>query len=229
MMQPTYTIHKPTCFIQTLHSSPSGIFSPQLKNSKTHISPPFPATMASTTSSLSIPAPKNTLIITPSTISLLSKPNSFRVNCHQSNPSTKPSLSVLKTVAIPGSIIATLASSPWAMAAKQIAESPQEDNRGLALLLPLVPAVGWVLFNILQPALNQINKMRNEKAVIFGLGGLALYSALYVPIASAVEEAVEGEAAASNSGLLPYIVAAAVAFEVILLSTMQSKFEETKH
>jgi len=62
-----------------------------------------------------------------------------------------------------------------ALAAQQIAEIAEGDNRGLALLLPIVPAIGWVLYNILQPALNQLNRMRSEKGVLIGLGlgGLA--------------------------------------------------------
>ncbi|KAJ0560152.1 putative photosystem II PsbY [Helianthus annuus] len=35
------------------------------------------------------------------------------------------------------------------------------DNRGQLLLIVIAPAILWVLYNILQPALNQINKMRN--------------------------------------------------------------------
>ncbi|KAK9734049.1 hypothetical protein RND81_04G111300 [Saponaria officinalis] len=157
---------------------------------------------------------------------------SFHVTCHHpSFPPPKSSLSLPKSLSIPATIIATMASSPFALAAKQIAESPQEDNRGLALLLPIVPAVGWVLFNILGPALNQVNRMRNEKAVILGLGGLgACCAALYAPVASAVESEAAAAAAegGGGSGLLPYIVAAAVGFEVVLLSVMQSKYEEKK-
>ncbi|KAL9235586.1 hypothetical protein vseg_010332 [Gypsophila vaccaria] len=189
--------------------------------------------LASTTCSISIHSPKPRFLLdTP-------KPNSsFHVTCqHSCNPNqhspSKTPFSVAKSVAVPAALIASLASSPWALAAKQIAESPQQDNRGLALLLPIVPAVGWVLFNILGPALNQVNRMRNDKAVVIGLGGLGAYlssSALFAPAANAAAEVVEAEAAAGggNSGLLPYIVAAAVAFEVILLSTMQSKYEEKK-
>ncbi|KEH37756.1 photosystem II core complex protein psbY, putative [Medicago truncatula] len=46
--------------------------------------------------------------------------------------------------------------------AQQIAEIAEgsSDNR----------AIASVLFNILQPALNQINRMRNDKGVIIGLG-----------------------------------------------------------
>ncbi|KAF7813656.1 photosystem II core complex proteins psbY, chloroplastic-like [Senna tora] len=83
--------------------------------------------------------------------------------------------------AVAGAVFAALSGSDAAMAAQQIAEIAAEgDNRGLALLLPLVPAIAggdnrgqlllfvvapailWVLYNILQPALNQLNRMRSE-------------------------------------------------------------------
>ncbi|MBV7591717.1 photosystem II protein Y, partial [Escherichia coli] len=38
------------------------------------------------------------------------------------------------------------------------AVAPADDNRGLLLLFVVAPALGWVLYNILQPALNQLNK-----------------------------------------------------------------------
>ncbi|KAI9087246.1 hypothetical protein K1719_030881 [Acacia pycnantha] len=36
------------------------------------------------------------------------------------------------------------------------------DSRGTLLLFLVAPAILWVLYNILQPALNQINRMRYE-------------------------------------------------------------------
>jgi len=42
------------------------------------------------------------------------------------------------------------------------AAAPADDNRGLLLLIVVTPAIGWVLFNILQPALNQLNRMRSD-------------------------------------------------------------------
>jgi len=43
-----------------------------------------------------------------------------------------------------------------------LAAAPADDNRGLLLLIVVTPAIGWVLFNILQPALNQLNRMRSD-------------------------------------------------------------------
>ncbi|OIC45202.1 hypothetical protein A7L55_20995 [Acinetobacter baumannii] len=41
------------------------------------------------------------------------------------------------------------------------AKTADSDNRGLLLLIVVIPAIAWVLYNILQPALNQLNKMRS--------------------------------------------------------------------
>ena len=40
--------------------------------------------------------------------------------------------------------------------------SAGSDNRGQLLLFVITPAVLWVLYNILQPALNQLNRMRSQ-------------------------------------------------------------------
>jgi photosystem II PsbY protein len=68
--------------------------------------------------------------------------------------------------AMAGAFFSSLATSEPAMAAQRIADvaaaSPTDDNRGLLLLFVVSPALGWVLFNILQPALNQLNKMRSN-------------------------------------------------------------------
>ncbi|KAG2322157.1 hypothetical protein Bca52824_015370 [Brassica carinata] len=142
-------------------------------------------------------------------------------------PKSTVSLAVTST-ALAGAVFSSLSYSEPAFAAHQIAElaasaaAGGSDNRGLALLLPIVPAIGWVLFNILQPALNQINKMRESKGVVVGLGiggGLAAASGLLTmpPEASASvvnEMAAVAEAAAKvedNRGqLLLFVVAPAL-------------------
>lgn len=52
--------------------------------------------------------------------------------------------------------------TPEASAASEIAmiADAASDNRGQLLLIVVTPALLWVAYNILQPALNQINKMR---------------------------------------------------------------------
>ncbi|XP_023511769.1 photosystem II core complex proteins psbY, chloroplastic-like [Cucurbita pepo subsp. pepo] len=116
-------------------------------------------------------------------------------------PSPKSSLA---GSAIAGAIFSTLSFTDAAFAAQQIADLAEGDNRGLALLLPLIPAVAWVLFNILQPALNQINRMRTEKAVIagLGLGGLLASGLVGTP------EAMAAEASNDARGQLLLIVVA---------------------
>ncbi|KAE8719320.1 Photosystem II core complex proteins psbY [Hibiscus syriacus] len=115
---------------------------------------------------------------------------------------------------IAGAIFSILSSCDPAFAAQQIAEIAEGDNRGLALLLPIIPAIAWVLFNILQPALNQLNRMRSIKGVIIGLGlgGLAASGFVFSPEASASEIATVADAASSdNRGtLLLFVVAPAL-------------------
>ncbi|KAF8399834.1 hypothetical protein HHK36_015730 [Tetracentron sinense] len=123
---------------------------------------------------------------------------------------SKSSASLAGT-AIAGTIFSTLSSCDPALAAQQIAEIAEGDNRGLALLLPIIPAIAWVLFNILQPAINQINRMQNTKGIIvgLGLGGVAASSFISVPDASASEIAMIADASSSdNRGLLLLFVVA---------------------
>ncbi|KAL2510308.1 Photosystem II core complex proteins psbY [Forsythia ovata] len=123
-------------------------------------------------------------------------------------------ISGLAGTALAGVIFSTLSSSDAAFAAQQIAEIAEGDSRGLALLLPIIPAIAWVLFNILQPALNQINKMRSVKGVIIGLGlaGLSASSLVQPPEASAGEIAMIADAATSdNRGqLLLFVISPAI-------------------
>lgn len=85
-------------------------------------------------------------------------------------------------------MFAALATSESAMASQQIMALAEGDNRALALLIPLVPAIGWVLFNILKPALNQVDKMRGAKGLIAGAGLGAAATLLAAPHADAAQE-----------------------------------------
>ncbi|GMI87731.1 photosystem II BY [Hibiscus trionum] len=148
----------------------------------------------------------------PKPISLLSMQN-LPKGLTISKPNIPPSS--LAGTAIAGAIFSTLSSCDPAFAAQQIAEIAEGDNRGLALLLPIIPAIAWVLFNILQPALNQLNRMRSTKGVIIGLGlgGLAASGGfVWAPEASASEIAMVADAASSdNRGtLLLFVVAPAL-------------------
>ncbi|KAE9454175.1 hypothetical protein C3L33_13919, partial [Rhododendron williamsianum] len=76
---------------------------------------------------------------------------------------SETSIPSLAETAVAAAVFSALSSSEPAMAAQELAAIAEgSDNRGLALLLPIIPAIAWVLFNILQPALNQINRMRNK-------------------------------------------------------------------
>ncbi|KAK9104273.1 hypothetical protein Scep_021117 [Stephania cephalantha] len=150
-------------------------------------------------------------------ISILSLQNLPKGLAKSSKQSADPnSLSLLAGTTVAGAIFSTLSSCDPAMAVQQIAEIAEGDNRGLALLLPIVPAILWVLYNILQPALNQLNKMRSTKgiAIALGLGGLAALSIASAPSASASEVAMIADAASSdNRGLLLlFVVAPALAW-----------------
>lgn len=120
----------------------------------------------------------------------------------------------LTSSALAGAIFATISASEPALAAQQIAQIAEGDNRGLALLLPIIPAIAWVLFNIFQPALNQINRMVNKSVIVgLGLGGLAASGFVSTPEASANEMAVLGEAAKASDSrgqLLLIVVAPAI-------------------
>ncbi|KAL2543316.1 Photosystem II core complex proteins psbY [Abeliophyllum distichum] len=120
---------------------------------------------------------------------------------------------LLAGTTLAGAVFSTLSTCDPAFAAQQIAEIAEGDNRGLALLLPIIPAIAWVLFNILQPALNQINKMRNSKGVIvgLGLGGLATWGLMQPLDASASEIATIADAASDNRGqLLLFVITPAI-------------------
>lgn len=111
-------------------------------------------------------------------------------------------VAVSPSIAIAGAIFSSLATCDAAFAAQQIAEIAEGDNRGLALLLPLIPAIGWVLYNILQPALNQINRMRSTRGLIVGLG---------VGLGGLAASGMVSEASASEIGMIADAAAAAAA------------------
>ncbi|KAM1215207.1 hypothetical protein ACFX2I_011638 [Malus domestica] len=126
-------------------------------------------------------------------------------------PNMSPSLA---GTAMAGAIFSTLSASDPALAAQQIAQIAEGDNRGLALLLPIIPAIAWVLFNILQPALNQLNRMTNKSVIVgLGLGGLATSGFVLTPEASAGEFAMiaaDASAGDNRGQLLLFVVAPAI-------------------
>nr|AFK46434.1 unknown [Lotus japonicus] len=191
------------------------------------------ATIATTMAMINSKCLNTKLMINPTNTKLTtSKPTISFQNLPKglsSAENTSISTTSMAGTAIAGAIFSSLVSCDAAFAAQQIAEIAEGDNRGLALLLPLIPAIVWVLFNILQPALNQINRMRNTKGVIvglgLGLGGLAAGSGmLWAPEASAGELGIIADAAAAggsdNRGqLLLFVVAPAIGW--VLFNILQ--------
>ncbi|OIW14644.1 hypothetical protein TanjilG_32986 [Lupinus angustifolius] len=181
--------------------------------------------MASTIATMAMINPMK-LLTTPSSkpISLLSMHTipkglaSTKLHAKTNMQTTTSSISIAGS-AIAGAIFSSLGSCDAAFATQQLAQIAEGggggDNRGIALLLPIIPAIAWVLFNIFQPALNQINRMRSIKGVVIGLG-LGLGGLLGASDASASEMAVIADAAAAATGsdnrgqLLLFVVAPAI-------------------
>ncbi|KAG6601565.1 hypothetical protein SDJN03_06798, partial [Cucurbita argyrosperma subsp. sororia] len=63
---------------------------------------------------------------------------------------------VIAGLGLGGLLASGLLGTPEAMAAEA-----SNDARGQLLLIVVAPAILWVLYNILQPALNQLNRMRS--------------------------------------------------------------------
>ena len=98
---------------------------------------------------------------------------------------------------------ASLLAAPSADAAQEVAQLAV-DARPLVLLVVLAPALGWVLFNILKPALNQLNKMRGAKSFVGALGLGAAGSMLTADQANAAQEVAQ--LAADNRPLILLVV-----------------------
>lgn len=71
-------------------------------------------------------------------------------------------LGIGSSLAAAGFMAPDMVSAAELGAIADVAEAASNDSRGLLLLGVVAPAIGWVLFNILQPALNQLNKMRSD-------------------------------------------------------------------
>ncbi|XP_020582615.1 photosystem II core complex proteins psbY, chloroplastic [Phalaenopsis equestris] len=151
---------------------------------------------------------------TPAFLSLQNLPKGLAFASQQ-----PPFLPSLTSSAIAAAVFSSLSSADAALAVQQIADIADGDSRGIALLIPIVPAIGWVLFNILQPALNQINRMRSVKGIAIGLGlGLGLNSATS---ASAGEVAMIAEAASRDNRGLLLLVPVGVAIAWVLFNILQ--------
>lgn len=73
---------------------------------------------------------------------------------------------VAKATAL-GTAVSTLFAAGSVQAAQEVAMVADDDNRLGGLLLILLPAIGWVLFNILEPAQKQVAGMQGKKPKAF--------------------------------------------------------------
>ena len=105
----------------------------------------------------------------------------------------------LVKLAAASTAVTTLLAAGNAQAAQEVANLAARDNRAGTLLLLLAPALGWVAFNILGPALNQLKGMQlkgtepakrsaRSAAIGLGLGAAALLS---TQTADAAEEVAQ--------------------------------------
>jgi len=79
---------------------------------------------------------------------------------HAPSPQSAPLQSLKQRAAAGVSLAASLALPQAAFAAQEVAQLA--DNRPLILLGLGLPVIGWVLFNIAQPALRQLDSMQEE-------------------------------------------------------------------
>ncbi|GBG84630.1 hypothetical protein CBR_g38912 [Chara braunii] len=112
-----------------------------------------------------------------------------------------------------GGLLSAPAAADAAEEFARLAEAAGGDSRAAALLLPLIPAVGWVVFNILRPGLNQLDKMRGSKGALVGALGLGAAASSFLaaaPNADAAQDMAQiaAAAAADNRPLLVLFVVA---------------------
>lgn len=135
--------------------------------------------------------------------------------------------------ALAGAFFSALASSDAALAAQRVADvaaaaDAGSDNRGQLLLFVVAPAIGWVLYNILQPALNQLNRMRSQAVVAgLGLGAAATAAGMASPpeasAAASVQDlaALAAAAPADDSRGLLLLIVVAPAIGWVLFNILQ--------
>lgn len=113
---------------------------------------------------------------------------------------------------------ATFLSSGNALAAQEVLQVADSDNRLGALLFLIGPALGWVLFNIGGPAsrqLDDMSKSKKKKSVAIGLGLGAAGSLAFAP--GHAEAATQiGQLADSDGrlGALLFLVAPALGWVI---------------
>lgn len=120
---------------------------------------------------------------------------------------------------------ATFLSSGNALAAQQVVQLADSDNRLGALLFLIAPALGWVLFNIGGPASRQFGDMsKKKKSVAAGLG-LGAAGALALAPGSAEAATQIGQLADSDGrlGALLFLVAPALGWVIFNIGEPASR------
>lgn len=151
----------------------------------------------------------------------------FAVRASLETKESRPAVSIESLhgsagTALAASVFSMLATSPSANAAQEIAQLAEgADYRPFILLVVLGPAIGWVAFNILQPALRQFQTMLNKRKGVIGAIGLgAAASAMGAPTSAdaAQEFAQLAEGTDSRPLILLLVLAPAlgwVAFNIL--------------
>eukprot|EP00191_Tetraselmis_sp_GSL018_P008884 CAMPEP_0177607874 /NCGR_PEP_ID=MMETSP0419_2-20121207/18158_1 /TAXON_ID=582737 /ORGANISM="Tetraselmis sp., Strain GSL018" /LENGTH=404 /DNA_ID=CAMNT_0019102501 /DNA_START=121 /DNA_END=1335 /DNA_ORIENTATION=- len=134
-----------------------------------------------------------------------------------------------------GLTAASLAVASHAEAAQEVGQLSAGDNRLGAVLALLLPAIGWVLFNIAGPALNQLNAMSEKsktKAIAVGLG-LSAASFGIAENANAAQEAAQLAAGDNRLGAVLALLLPAIGWVLFniagpALNQLNSMTEKTK-
>lgn len=115
-------------------------------------------------------------------------------------------------VAAATAVAATLFSSGNALAAQEFTQLAAGDNRLGAVLFLVVPALGWVLFNIGGPATRQLDGMSKKgKGVVASLGlGAAGALALTAQQAEAADQVAQLAASDNRLGAILFLVVPAL-------------------
>jgi photosystem II PsbY protein len=116
---------------------------------------------------------------------------------------------VIKTTAF-ASLAGSLLMAGNAQAATEVANIAAGDLRAPLLLLPLGAALGWVGFNILGPAKNQLDEMASKNKSVAGAVGIGAASLLFAQHADAATEAMQLAAGDVRAPLLLLPLAAAL-------------------
>ncbi|EFN55287.1 hypothetical protein CHLNCDRAFT_134219 [Chlorella variabilis] len=124
---------------------------------------------------------------------------------------------VIKGTALAG-LSAALLSAGSAEAAMEVANIAAGDNRFGTIAFLAVPALGWVLFNILGPLQNQLDAMDTKKRSVaagLGLGAASLLAAQNAEAAQQVADLAAGDNRFGTISLLLVPVVGWVLFNIL--------------